>query len=346
MKFLFVHQNFPGQYRHVARLLADDLANEVVAIGDTTNLKARPPIHPRIRCIGYAPHGGSTTQTHHYLRDMERHVRRGQNVARIALSLRDKGFRPDVIVAHPGWGESLFLRDVFPGVRLLNYCEYYYHGSGGDVGFDPEVPPTLDDQCKVRVKNATQLLSLEACDGAWSPTEWQRSRYPATYQQKLRVMHEGIDTRVVLPNPLATVSVNGREFRAGEPVVTYVARNLEPYRGFHVFMRMLPELQAKNPQAQVIIVGGDGVSYGRRLPEGTTHRSLLVGELGAKVDWGRVHFAGQLPYADYLRVLQVSAAHVYLTYPFVLSWSMLEAMSGRVLRDRFRDASGQGSAEA
>lgn len=327
MQFLFVHQNFPGQFRHVARSLANDPAHQVVGLGETHNLKQRPQLHPKISMVGYEPHGSSHRETHHYIRDFEAHVRRGQSVARAALSIKEKGFRPDVVVAHPGWGEALFLRDVFPDAKHIYYFEYYYQGLGGDVGFDPEYPATLDDQLRVRVKNSTQLHALVSCDVGISPTQWQKQRFPAEFLHKISVVHEGVDTAAIQPDASAHLQIDGKSFRKGDEIVTYVARNLEPYRGFHVFMRSLPHLLKARPSARVIVVGGDEVSYGRRLPDGESYRAQLCKELENDIDWSRVHFVGKLPYQQYIKVLQMSAAHVYLTYPFVLSWSMLEAMA-------------------
>lgn len=327
MKFLFVHQNFPGQFRHVASALANHPEHQVLALGEAHNLKLRPPLHPRVITVGYEPHGHAHRETHHYIRDFEAHIRRGQSVVRAALKIKEKGFRPDVVVAHPGWGEALFLKDVFPDARHINYFEYFYQGTGGDVGFDPEYPATLDDQLRVRVKNSTQLLSLVSCDLGISPTQWQKERFPAEFQHKIQVIHEGVDTQAIQPDPAATLHIGDHTFRKGDETVTYVARNLEPYRGFHVFMRSLPHLLQARPHARVVVVGGDEVSYGRRLPPRESYRAQLCKELENEIDWSRVHFVGKLPYAQYLQVLQVSAAHVYLTYPFVLSWSMLEAMA-------------------
>lgn len=331
MRYLFIHQNFPGQFRHVAKALADDPANQVIGVGESDNLKGRPPLHPKVRVLDYQPHGRGSKETHHYLRDFEGHIRRGQALVRLLLNLKEEGWIPDVVVAHPGWGEGLFLKDMFPEARHVQYFEYYYHGTGGDVGFDLEFPGTLDDQLRVRIKNSTQLQSLVGCDQGISPTQWQKSRYPEALQQKIQVIHEGVDTDLVKPDPGAWIEIDGIRFHAGDEVVTYVARNLEPYRGFHSFMRALPRLQALRPNAHVLIVGGDDVSYGKRLPEGRTYRQLYCAEVRNQLDWSKIHFLGKLPYANYLKVLQVSAAHVYLTYPFVLSWSMLEAMAAGCL---------------
>lgn len=331
MKFLFIHQNFPGQYRHVARALADDPAHEVVAVGETRFVRQQGVLHPRIRLETYEPHGTAGKETHHYLRDFEGHVRRGQSVARGLIKLREGGFQPDVIAAHPGWGEALFVRDVFPHGRHVHYFEYYYHGRGGDLGFDKEFPSSFDDELRVRIRNSTQLHALVTCDAGLSPTHWQRSRYPAEFQSKIAAIHDGIDTRLVAPDPTASIAFDGERYAAGEEILTYVARNLEPYRGFHTFMRALPAILRERPSARVLVVGGDDVSYGRRLPEGETYRALYTAEVKDAVDWSRVRFTGRLSYTDYLKVLQVSRLHLYLTYPFVLSWSMMEAMSAGCL---------------
>ncbi|MCE3270247.1 MAG: glycosyl transferase, group 1 [Ramlibacter sp.] len=281
-----------------------------------------------MKVAGYELKAGGGAQTHAYVRDFEGHVRRGQEVVRLLLSLRDKArFQPDVVVSHPGWGESLFLRDIYPGARHIQYCEFYYHATGADVGFDPEFPASLNDQLRVRIKNSTQLQSLVSADAGLSPTAWQQGRYPPELRGKIRVIHDGIDTGVARPDAGASIELAGQRFAAGDEVVTYVARNLEPYRGFHVFMRMLEHLQALRPRSRVIVVGGDEVSYGRPPDAKSTWRQHYTKELEGRVDFGKVVFPGRVPYADYLKVLQVSAAHVYLTYPFVLSWSMLEAMA-------------------
>lgn len=332
MRFLFVHQNFPGQFRRIAPALAADALHRVVALGDAARLEGRPGLHPRLRTLGYPSGGAKAGQgTHHYVRDFEAAVRRGQAVARVAMKVRDEGFAPDVVVAHPAWGEALFLRDVFPGARHVSYCEFYYHGEGADVGFDPEFPASLDSRLRARVRNATQLLTLVAADAGLSPTRWQQTRYPAELRPKIEVLHEGIDTETVRPDPEAVLRRGELVLAPGDEVVTYVARNLEPYRGIHVLLRSLPALLQARPRARVLVVGGDDVSYGQRLPDGDTYRARYTRELGDRVDWSRVHFLGRIPYADFLTVLQVSAVHVYLTYPFVLSWSMLEAMAAGCL---------------
>ncbi len=234
------------------------------------------------------------------------------------------------VLAHPGWGETLYLREVFPNTKLIHLCEWFYDANGPDMGFDPEFPVALDDRLRVSTWRAHHLLALKQCDVAIAPTQWQKSQFPATYQPKIQVLHEGINTELLGPDPQAQFTLpNGQVFKAGDPVVTYVARNLEPNRGFHVFMRSLPALLAAHPTCQVLIVGGDEVSYGRPPKNARSWREALLREVNIDTssETGRVHFLGKLPYAQNRRVLQVSAVHVYLTYPFVLSWSLLEALA-------------------
>jgi glycosyltransferase involved in cell wall biosynthesis len=329
--YLFVHQNFPGQFVHVAKALAER-GDVVVAFGEARRLKDRKKPHPHIQLFGYTEPEAAGAKTHHYLQHLEGHVRRGQAVFRLAQKLAKEGLQPDVVVAHPGWGEALFLKDAFPHARHVQYLEFFYRARGADVGFDPEYPRTIDTTCRVRIKNSTQLLSFEYADAGVSPTLWQKSRYPADWQPRIAQIHDGIDTKRVVPSEDAGLIIEragGGELplTRGDEVLTYVARNLEPYRGFHSFMRAIPALLQQRPNARILIVGGDEVSYGQALPDKATYREKYVQEWGKDVDRSRVHFLGKLPYTQYLKVLQVSSLHVYLTYPFVLSWSMLEAMS-------------------
>ncbi|HKK23767.1 MAG TPA: glycosyltransferase family 4 protein [Pseudohaliea sp.] len=335
MKILFCHQNFPGQYKHIAPAIARRPGVEAVCIGEQVNTNRIDPagLPPGLRLAPYETPRGPSPDTHHYIRGFEGHVRRGQAVARKAVELRQQGFVPDVIAAHPGWGEALFLKDVFPRAPLLAFAEFFYRARGSDVGFDPEYPVTFDDHCRVRVKNATLILSLEAADWIVCPTRWQARQLPAGFAERLSIVHDGIDTERVHPDPSArlTLADSNLELKAGDEVITFVNRNLEPYRGFHVFLRALPEIQRRRPRAHVLILGGDDVSYGKALPEGETYRQRLLAELGDRLDLSRLHFLGRIPYGQFLKVLQVSAVHVYLTYPFVLSWSMLEAMAAGCL---------------
>ncbi len=322
MNYLFLHQNFPGQYKNIARHLAADPANKVVFVTQPNPNRLQGVVR-----VEYQPARPPTKDIHHYVRDLEGAVLNGQAVWRACRRLAADGFRPDIVVGHNGWGETLFVKDVWPDVPLVGYFEFFY-STGADVGFDPIYPLREDDPPRLRVKNSINLLGLTACDWGHTPTEWQRRQFPAIHRPRLFCIHEGIDTATVAPRPdmVLKLADNVGLTRADE-VVTFVSRSLEPYRGFHVFMRALPELLAQRPRAQVLIVGADGVSYGSRHPSGRSFREVMLEEVGDRVDLSRVHFLGRVSYKAYLAVLQVSAVHVYLTFPFVLSWSMLEAMS-------------------
>lgn len=321
MKVLFVHQNFPGQFKHVAQALAADPANKICALA-LRDLGRNDGVGVH----AYTLNRGSTPKLHPWVSEVEAKLIRAEAAYDAAKLMAFDGFTPDVIVAHPGWGESLLLKEVWPKAKLLIYCEFYYGAT--DVQFDPEfVDTSLNDPARLRVKNMNQLLHFDIADAAISPTAWQKSLYPEFFQPKISVIHEGIDTRKLLPNPQARLKIGGRIFSKQDQVITFINRNLEPYRGYHVFMRALPELLARNPKAHVMIVGGDGVSYGRKPPQGESWKQIFLGEVADRIDMSRVHFLGKIPYEFFVALMQLSSLHVYLTYPFVLSWSTLEAMS-------------------
>lgn len=322
MRLLVVHQNFPGQFGHLVKTWSQRPGWDVRALGRDT----APGLPGFERLVRYRLLRGPGPQQHHYLRQMETATLHGQAAARAMLEMRRGGFVPDVILAHPGWGETLYAKDVFPDARLVHFCEWYYQADGADLGFDPEFPLSFDDRARIRTWNALHTLNLTNCDAAVTPTQWQWSRHPEVFRSKIKVQHEGIATHALGLDPQASLTTpSGLTLRAGDPVVTYVARNLEPYRGFHIFMRALEQLQKINPRCHALIVGGNDVSYGRRPRDAASWRERMLREV--KLDATRTHFLGRVPYAQYLKVLQVSAAHVYLTYPFVLSWSLLEAMA-------------------
>lgn len=334
MRYLFVHQNFPGQFRHVAAALAAR-GHEVVALG----VNRTPEGFPGVRHVLYRePKLDSPTRGRHplavALTELDTKVMRGEAAARAMAQLQREGFEPHVVVAHSGWGEALFVKDVFPQARLVVYAEYFYGGEGGDTAFDTEfAQPGLVAAERVHVKNTHLLHALNDCDVAITATEFQKARHPAWSRDRIRVIHEGIDTQRFAPDPEATVQLRsaGVQLRPGDEVVTFSVRQLEPYRGYHVFMRALPLLQQLRPQMRVVLVGGDGTSYGAPPPEGRTWKGVFLDEVKERLDMSRVHFVGRVPHATLTQLMQVSALHVYLTYPFVLSWSLLEAMSAGCL---------------
>jgi glycosyltransferase involved in cell wall biosynthesis len=324
VKILFVHQNFPGQFLHLAPALAAR-GHDCLALTDAKNMRAST-----IRVAKYKHEAAKVDAAACRLgRNYTLMSDRGVTVARAALQLRQQGYVPDVIFGHSGWGETLFLKEVWPEAKLIVYAEFYYKGRGADVGFDPEFGAANFDQQLIAQSRAAYLgQSLTHADAGLSPTLWQASTYPDSLRKMISVIHDGVDTGVMQPNPAAEFDLaDGRVLRAGDEVLTFVNRNLEPYRGYHIFMRALPEILRARPQAQVVVVGGDEVSYGAAPKDAKGWREVFFNEVKDQLDLSRVHFMGKVPYPQFVALMQVSRVHAYLTYPFVLSWSMIEAMA-------------------
>jgi len=326
MQILFVHQNFPAQYQHVAPAL-QARGHQVRAITDTVN--AKPELAPLER---YSVNGKPPAGLIAHALQFTEHVTRGQAVAQLAARMKSEGYMPDLICGHLGWGETLFLKDVWPAAKLLVHAEFYYQARGADVGFDREVYPlSLNADIRVRARQASLQLAMSTADRAQTATRFQASVFPPDLRKKIHVVHEGINTADCVPNPTTIIQLRNAtiSLRPGDEVITFVNRNLEPYRGYHIFMRALPAILAARPNARVVIVGGDEASYGGQ-PDpalGPSWREIYFREVRDRLDMDRVHFVGKIPYPIFLQLMQVSAVHAYLTYPFVLSWSMLEAMS-------------------
>jgi glycosyltransferase involved in cell wall biosynthesis len=329
VKVLLVHQNFPGQFRHVAPGLVAR-GHEVAVITDASNTARFSYLAGR---YGYEPlekakivAAGAPLAAHH-----AQMVGRGEAAARVAAKLRDeRGYRPDVIFAHPGWGETLFLPAVWPGVPILNYAEFYYAASGLDSDFDPEFQARTHRRALGSLAMRSHIAqAMVDSTAAIAPTRFQASTFPPGIRHLIEVIHDGIDTDRLRPEPSAAFSVpnGGPTFRRGDELLTFVNRGIEPYRGAHIFLRALPEVLRARPDAHAVIVGGDTVSYGAPPPGGGSWREVLLAEVGERLDRSRVHFVGKVPYADFCSLMQASRVHAYLTYPFVLSWSLLEAMS-------------------
>ena len=324
MRVLVVHQNFPGQYRHLVRALVER--------GDRVQAIAAPqaPGLPGIPLARYAlPAPAEVPAAHPWARDFQTKVIRAEAVLGLLRQQADHFGHPDVILGHPGWGELLALKDHWPAVPVLHQLEFVYQMVGGDADFDPEFPLPAADLTRLRLRRATQLLAFHDLDWALAPTAWQASTAPAVFADRISVIHEGIDTAAVAPKPGSFIRLQQRQltFRPGDEVVSFVARNLEPYRGFHTFLRSLPLLQRLRPRAHVVLVGGDGVSYGQPPSGGGSWRQVMLKELEGQLDLSRIHFVGMVPHGVLHDLFRVCSCHVYLTYPFVLSWSLLEAMA-------------------
>lgn len=324
---LFIHQSFPGQFGSLAASLAAE-GHNVYALGMNPQ-----GMLPGVRVIRYQPVRTQDDKNMPLLlQDADAKLIRAQSAYQAMKAMKKQGLEPDVIYAHPGWGEAMFVRNVWPEARLAIYAEWYYNLHGQEVNFDPGLPPLSEEmELRLNVKNNPFLHGLSDADVAITPTQWQKSRFPAWAQQKIEVIHDGLDLSeiaLVQPRNLGIPS-QGLKLRKGMPIVTYAARHLEPVRGFHYFMRSLPAILSANREAHVIIMGQDAgiknLGYGRNNPDGQSWRKTMEKELGNKVDWNRVHFLGMLERKLYLAMLKLSACHVYLTTPFILSWSFLEA---------------------
>ena len=320
MKILFLHRNFPGQFKYLAEELAKDNNNEVLFI--TNNNKTCS--FGNIKKIIYRIKRRVPKDCHRYLRFYEDAIIHGQSVAEILIELKNTGYKPDIIYGHT-WGTTLFVKDIYPDVPLVCYFEWYYNSEGADVGFDGS-SINADIRALLRCKNSHIMQDLINCDYGISPTIWQKSQFPEIFHDKIKVIHEGIDTNICCPNGNVEFIIpnSNKILTRADDVLTYATRGMEEYRGFPEFMKIVEKIQKIRPNVHVLIGGEDRVCYGKHLKEGT-FKNKMIQELD--LDLSHVHFVGNLPYKDYIKLLQVSTVHVYLTYPFVLSWSLLEAMS-------------------
>lgn len=336
MEILLVHQSYPAQFVHLETALA--------ARGDRlTAIRRKKPVKPNkpkavsssraavARIYDYQICRGNTPGLPPLVLELETKILRATWVAELAEGLRREHYQPDLIISHPGWGESLFLADVWPDVPQLHYLEFDYN-SGVDMNFDPEfpAPASWKSGAHQRIKTTNTLLNLQQMTWGYTPTRFQWGTLPSGYRRRVSVIHDGIDTQQLRPDRGATLSLpDGTLIKAGAPLLTFVNRTFEPYRGVHRLLRALPELQARCPELHVLMIGRDSpnVSYGKRRTDGRGWLEVLREELDGQLDWSRIHTPGHLPYSQFIRAMQVSMVHVYFTYPFVLSWSLLEAMA-------------------
>lgn len=324
MNVLVVHQNFPGQFPHVVTALLAR-GDKVAAIGGPT-AKGRPGVDLR----RWNNRRGTTPDIFPAAVRAEADLIRADAAAGAALQLRRDGFNPDVIVGHPGWGETLHLRTVWPDARLIVLGEYFYRPAGGDIDFDPEFGmPDFDERKRAGAKAATQAFAYVQADRIICPTPFQASTFPEALRARIGIVHEGVDLSNARRRADAALALpGGRVVDAGTPVITFINRVLEPLRGFHVFMRALPAFLDAVPDGEAVIIGEDKpAGYGRPSPEGKGWKAALLDELGGRLDLSRVHFMGRVPHTTMIDALSIGAAHVYYTYPFVLSWSLIEAMA-------------------
>jgi glycosyltransferase involved in cell wall biosynthesis len=323
MRFLFLHPSFAGQFEKLIRVLAQNPAHEVV---HCCNRSAIENI-PNVRKITYSLPDSANSPTHLYVKKLDDAVRQGQVVLDQVRSLKDEGFVPDIIYGYAGWGSPMFMKDLYPKTPLLCYFEWFQNAFGGQYNFDPERPLSFELQQCLRVHNAPDLIDLYSCDAGITPTHWQKQQFPESFHPKLTVLHDGVDTDYYAPSPGKKLVLlkQGLDLSHVEELVTYTTRGLEPVRGFPQLMHAIKILQENRPQCHVVIVGTENVFYSKRAEAGKTYKQSLLDELSP--DLSRIHFIDWLPLSQYREVLQASSVHVYLTYPYVLSWSVMEAMS-------------------
>lgn len=327
MRILFLHPNFPGQFLNIASYLGASKKHKVIFLTQRDEMELNG-----VEKISYKETLFSQQTKHLYIKPVEKAVVQGLSAYKAALKLKYNGFAPDIIVGHSGWGSTLFMKDLFPHAALIGYFEWYTNCRGGVLDFDPMMPLSLDTAFAARISNAPILTDLYSCDAGISPTYWQRSQFPSEYHSKISVIHDGIDTEYFIPDLKVDriVPEIGLDLRKASEIVTYVGRGMEPYRGFPQFMEAVSVVQQRRPFCHVVIVGADRMAYGGPpAPDGMSYKEWMLKKLD--LDLSRIHFTGLLPRCSYRKVLQMSTLHVYLTVPFVLSWSMLEAMSTECL---------------
>jgi len=320
MKIIFIHRNFPAQFRHLVSKLLENPDNDIFFI---TNNKKHSQYG--VKKIVYEPTRNINPDNHHYLKFNEDCILHGQAVAKVLLELK-KHIKPDIIYAH-AWGVDMFVKDIFPDTPLVCYYEWFYNSFGSDVDFVSNGKIPVDNQCKIRVKNSPLLISLYSSDYGITPTLWQLKQFPEIFRSKISVIHDGINTDIFCPslNTKLVIPSKKLDLSDSEEIVTFATRGMEPYRGFPQFMEAAYIIQKRRPKCHIVVAGDDRVCYGSSRSDGRTYKQYMLDKF--EFDNSRLHFTGSLPYSEYIRLLQCTNAHVYLTYPFVLSWSVLEAMS-------------------
>jgi glycosyltransferase involved in cell wall biosynthesis len=332
-QILFVHQNFPGQYRYLARHYAADSHWEVMAIGERECVKRQFGLIPKgITVLGYDMPPVNDKGVSSRVKDFSRYVDRADALEKVLLRQKDNGLLPDVILAHPGWGEAMYLKEIFPQAKLICFFEYFFSTTKNNIDFDPMLSSSLNQKIHYRMSNTASLVALDAADMGVTPTQWQLSTFPKVHQQNIRVIHDGVDTATVKPSGLTCIDLTTLDNRKislskDDEIISYSVRNLEPSRGFHRYMEALPALQKKRPNAYVVIVGGEEKSYSVSHASGKSWREVMLNEVGSQLILDRVLFVGKIPYSTLLNLFSITSLHIYMTSPFVLSWSMMEAMA-------------------
>lgn len=321
MHVLFLHTNFPAQFGQIALHLARDHGYRCTFVSEQPIADS-----PEIQHIHFQSAGGARAETHYCVRSFENQTWRS-HAAYQALKERPD-IRPDLIVAHSGFVSSLFLRELYPDTPQIGYFEFFYHARGSDMDFRFDLPPPSElDMLRMRSRNAQILLDLDNCDAGYSPTNFQRAQMPLEYQPKLRTIFDGIDTDFWKRDPAPARVYNGVPVPQGHQLVTYVSRGFESIRGFDVFLQVADRICRHRQDVTVIVVGEDRIAYGgdARFTDGKTFKDWAIDRY--RPDLSRIHFIGRLPPTQLVQLLSLSDLHLYLTVPFVLSWSLMNALS-------------------
>ena len=324
MRILFMHNNFPGQYRRIYQYLSQVGGYRMAAVTLETNKQSF-----EIPRINFKQTREVKPETHYAMQNLEQAVLNGQGVYRALATMKKRGESPDIILGHSGWGTGLFAKDIFPDAKYLAYFEWYYHCHGGDGEFFRSEPYGANDEVRIRIKNSALLQDLASMDWGQSPTRFQQGQLPAIFRPHVSVLHDGVDTNFFSPDPGVVLEVAGKRFTADDEIVSYIARGMEEYRGFPQFMEALYKLQKRRPNMQAIIIGEDRIAYGARRKDGKGLKADMLKKYD--FDESRLHFLGLQPLSVLRDTVRISRAHVYLTAPFVLSWSMMESMGAGAL---------------
>jgi glycosyltransferase involved in cell wall biosynthesis len=342
---LFIHQNFPGQFKSLAPFLAYTKKFDVHTLswkkpGENEEPDFLSSMNDLTHHL-YEINRGSSQKIHKLAVEFETKMVRADAVAKKCTELKNKGLSPDLIIDHPGWGETFFIKEIWPEAKILSFFEFYYNTSESDIDFDLDQMEVIGYEMtsKLIARNAPINMIYLSCDEIFSPTNFQKSTAPEWFREKINVIHDGIDTDLIKPsNDDASITINYKNNNDNKPVsikltkknkiITFVNRNLEPYRGYHSFMRSLPNIQKEHPDAFILIIGDDKVSYGAPHPSGNSFKNIFLNEVkDSLIDINKIIFLGKVDYNTFINILNLSSVHVYLTYPFVLSWSMLEVMA-------------------
>ncbi len=321
MKILFIHDNYPAQFGAIGSWLAGRGWDVKFATawtgGDSTDR----------RFIRYAAHREPTEGVHPYAAHFEKAAINGQAAARSFITAREAGYVPDIIMAHSGWGSGMFARNIWPEAKFVAYLEWWYNYPATDDLSLGTHKYNLHTALRQTTRNLPFHLDMTGAALCLCPTEYQASQFPDDIRPKLTVLHDGVDMTMHAPAPAPVTHAAGLDLTGMPEITTYFTRGMEPHRGFPQFMRALARLQADRPGLHAIVGGEDRVAYGTKLPEGESWKQRILAELDGRLDLSRIHWVGLQPRPEFVKVLQASHAHVYLTANFVLSWSMLDAMA-------------------